>query len=126
MKKQTESQIQQKVISYLSSISKKYNFVYMAPMNEGVMMVLKIFKVPDETCIRIVNWLEKMGFRKGASDIQIFWNGGAYFVELKLPGKKQSKNQILFMENVLSSGCDYAVCRSVLDVEEVLNVWGII
>jgi hypothetical protein len=126
MTKQSESQIQKNVISYLSTIRRKYNFVYMAPINEGVMMVLKMFRIDDEKCARIINYLKSMGFMKGASDIQIFWNSRAYFIELKLPGKDQSEHQVLFMDNVLKAGCEYAVCRSVDDVKWCLKEWGII
>lgn len=122
----SESQIQQQVIQYLSLISSKHNFVFMAPMNEGVMMVLKMFKVPNKTCIRLVMWLRKMGFLPGASDLQIFHNGKAYFIEMKTPTGKQSEKQKLFMNNVLKAGCEYAVCRSVDDIKECLKIWRIV
>jgi hypothetical protein len=122
----TESQLQQQFIQLLSALSSKHNFVFMAPMNEGVMMVLKIFKVPDKQCVMIMGFLKKMGFRKGASDVQIFHDGKAYFIELKLPGCEQSEDQVRFMKKVLKAGCEYAVARSLDQAEECLKIWGII
>lgn len=121
----TESQIQQTVIQYLSLIAAQKDFVFMAPMNEGVMMFLTIFKVPKLARIKIVQWLEKMGFRKGAADIQIFQNGKAYFIELKTASGTQSDNQKIFMKNVLGAGCEYAVCRSLDEVKVCLRIWGV-
>lgn len=126
MKQQSESQIQQTVIQNLSGLATKHNFVFMCPLNEGVMMVLTMFKVPKLTCIKIMNWLKKMGFRKGASDLQIFHGGNAYFIELKTVKGELSEDQKIFRNKVLKAGCDYAVCRSWNDVLNCLEVWGVV
>lgn len=121
-----ESTIQQQIIQRFSLLAAEYNFVYFAPMNEGVMMVLKMFNVPDSTCAKIVNWLKKMGFLPGTSDLIIFHNEKAYCMEVKTHTGEQSKSQKLFMKNVLKTGIDYAVVRSLDQAVECLRVWGIV
>lgn len=73
-----------------------------------------------------INELKKMGMLPGCSDLCIVYNGKAYFLEVKTDKGKQSDAQILFMDNVLRAGCEYAVVRSVGDVEWVLKKWGVI
>lgn len=122
----SESQIQQTIIQKLSGLASKYNFVYFAPMNEGTMMVLKAFKVPKVTCIKIMNWMEKMGFRSGVSDIIIFHNERAYCLELKKPGGKQLDSQILFSKNVRKVGVEYGTAHDWDEVVWCLEKWNIL
>ena len=121
-----ESLIQQTIISNLSALAVKHNFVFFAPMNELFMTALIMFKVPKYTRMRLFNWCLKMGFLPGVSDIEIVCNGQAYFIEVKNEKGKQSDKQIRFMNNVLKAGCDYAVVRSWVDVEWCLEDWGIV
>lgn len=123
---QSESTLQQQIIEHFTLIRTKYNFVFFAPMNEGVMMVLKMFKIPDSTCARIMNFMKKMGFLPGVSDIIIMHNGKAYCMELKTYKGVQSDAQKLFMKNVLLCGIDYAVVRSFEDAVECMRIWGIV
>lgn len=125
-KKPSETVIQQQIIQTLSLYANRFGFVFMAPMNEGVMMVLTKFRVPKDTCFRIMNWFKKMGFLPGASDLQVFHGGKAYFLEVKSHSGKQSDRQVLFMDNVVRAGCKYAVVRSVDDVLLVLREWGVV
>lgn len=126
IKKQSETVIQQQIIQTLSLYANRFGFVFMAPMNEGVMMVLTKFRVPKDTCFRIMNWFKKMGFLPGASDLQIFHDGKVYFIEVKSHSGKQSDGQILFMDNVVRAGCKYAVVRSVDDTLSFLKSWGVV
>lgn len=122
----TESKLQQQIVQMMSLYAGKHNFVYAAPMNEGVMMVLKMFKVQDKTCMRIINWLKKMGFLPGFSDLIILHDGKAYCMELKTETGKMSERQKLFRKNVLKTGVDYAVVRSLDQAVECLRVWEVI
>lgn len=89
-------------------------------------MVLKMFKVPEKTCHRIMQWLKKMGFLPGVSDIEIIHNGQAYFIELKTATGKVSDKQVRFMDNATRSGARCAVVRSVDGMVGCLRRWGIV
>lgn len=52
----------------------------------------------------------------GVSDLIAFKDGRQVFVEIKAPGKAQSKNQIGFMTAVMGVGCEYWLID---DVEQV-------
>ena len=127
----TESQIQQQTISYLSMIASRHNFVFFSVPNEGIMSVLKMFKVPNNSCYAIVNFFKKMGLLPGVSDIMILHGGKAYCLEMKLPkyrdieGYGQSKDQIQFQANVEKTGCKYSIAYNFRDVEVILKEWGV-
>jgi hypothetical protein len=113
-------------------ICQRWGFIYFAPMNEGVMMVLKMFKVPEKTCYRIIGWMRKMGFLPGVSDIIIGHNGKMFCMEIKLPdqdGKKphvQKPSQIIFEKNCHRSGVEYRIVRSLEECTACLKYWGIV
>jgi len=90
------------------------------------MSVLIAFKVPKVTCFKIVNHFKKMGLLPGTSDIIIIYRGMAYCLEVKKPGEKQSKDQILFMRNVIASGGRYEIVYSLDDAKKQLIKWGIL
>ena len=121
----TESQIQQNIITYLSLIASQYKFVFFSVPNEGIMSILIAFKVPKVTCFKIISHFKKMGLLPGTSDIVIVHKGLAYCLEVKTDTGTQSKNQILFMRNILSAGGKYEIVHSVKDVQLVLEMWGI-
>ena len=121
----TESHIQQNIITYLSLVASNYKFVFFSVPNEGIMAVLKSFHIDKITCIKIVNHFKKMGLLPGTSDIVIVHKGLAYCLEVKTDTGTQSKNQILFMRNILSAGGRYEIVHSVKDVQLVLEMWGI-
>lgn len=128
----TESNLQEQICNHLSMICRRWDFIYFAPMNEGVMMVLKMFKVPDNSCYRIINYMKKLGFLPGVSDIIIGHEGRMYCMEIKLPdlpGKKkhvQKSSQILFMDNCKKAGVEYGIVRSLEECTECLKYWGVI
>ena len=122
----TESKIQQNICQYLSMISRQCNFVFFSVPNESLMMVLKMFKVPDKSCYAIVAFFKKMGLLPGTSDIVLIWHGMAFCMEVKTDTGKQSQEQILFMNNILKAGGKYEIVRSACDVQEVLRKWGIV
>jgi len=122
----TESQIQQNICTFLSLIAYQTGIVYFSVPNEGIMSVLIAFKVPKVTCFKIVNHFKKMGLLPGTSDIIIIYRGMAYCLEVKKPGEKQSKDQILFMRNVIASGGRYEIVYSLDDAKKQLIKWGIL
>lgn len=122
----TESHIQQQIVQTLSLYAERYNFVYFAPMNENLISTLIMAKIPKDRRMRIYNHALKMGFQPGVSDILIFHDGKVFCMELKTSTGAQSKNQKIFMNNVLKADVDYAVVRSVDDALDVLRVWGVI
>ena len=67
-----------------------------------------------------------MGVLSGVADLQFISEGKAYFIELKAPGGTQSANQRGFEGMVKAEGCDYEVCRSLEEVEDVLVSWGML
>jgi len=122
----TESKIQQNICTFLSLIAYQTGIVYFSVPNEGIMSVLIAFKVPKVTCFKIVNHFKKMGLLPGTSDIIIIHKGMAYCLEVKKPGGKQSKDQILFMRNVIASGGRYEIVYSLDGAKKQLIKWGIL
>ena len=127
MKKHTlsESKIQQNICTYLSMIAHQTGIVYFSVPNEGIMSVLKMFKVPDKSCYAIVAFFKKMGLLPGVSDIVIIWRGMAFCMEVKNERGKQSPDQVLFQSNIVKAGAKYEVVRGIEDVQRVLREWGI-
>ena len=121
-----ESKIQQNIIQYLSMTSLQKNFVFFSVPNEGIMAVLKMYKIPDKQCFPIVNHFKKMGLLPGTSDIVLVHEGRAYFIEVKDVNGTQSQDQVRFEHNIVKAGANYAVVRSVSDVIGVLGEWGIV
>ena len=126
MKPINESQIQQNICQYLSLISYQTGIVFFSVPNEGIMSVLMSFKVDKITCIKIVEHFKKMGLLPGTSDIVIIHKGLAYCLEVKKLGAKQSKDQILFMRNVIAAGGKYEIVHSLYEAEKQVKEWGIL
>lgn len=127
----TETNLQQQIVSYLSSISRKYNFIFFSVPNEGLMTALKANKVPDKTCYKLVSHFKKMGMTSGVSDLVIMKDGKSYCMELKQKDtatKKytQSKNQIIFEDKCHNTGVPYMVVRSFEQCRSVLFMWSVI
>lgn len=71
--------------------------------------------------------LKAMGTLPGVPDLTFISEGGiTSFIELKAPGKYLSPAQKAFRETVVSLGCQYALARSVDDVAEALQSWGLV
>lgn len=121
-----EDKIQQQIISFLSAYAGRYNYIFYAPMNEGVNMVLSMFKVPPKTVAMINSYMRKMGFLPGVSDIMILQNGKAYCIELKTSVGKQSKSQIRFEANCKKTNVPYGIARSLEDCQGLMKDWGIV
>jgi hypothetical protein len=89
-------------------------------------MIMKKFRVPQQSQYRIMAWLSKMGFLPGVSDIVIGHQGKMFCMELKTEIGKQSKGQILFETNCKKTFIDYRVVRSLDQCKSVMFEWGII
>lgn len=132
MKTYTESNLQEHICNYLSMICNRWNFVYFSVPNEGIMTVLKMFKVPDRSCYAIIAFFKKIGLLSGTSDIILLHNSKAYCLEVKLEKYRntekhgQSKAQIIFEINVNKTGVPYRIVYGHKDVKTALVEWGII
>ncbi len=81
---------------------------------------------PNETK-GTVAWHAKrkaLGMRAGWPDIEIIWQGRAYFVELKAPGNYLSPPQKKTHGALLKAGAPVATCRRIEEVEGTLRGWG--
>lgn len=67
----------------------------------------------------------KLGTKAGWPDIEIIWQGRAYFLEVKAEGR-QSEAQRDIATDLRRAGSPYAVVRSVTEAEEILKSWGLI
>ena len=121
-----EDKIQQQIISYLSFHARKYNFIFMAPMNEAAMSVMNRFKIPKQSQYMFTAFMRKMGFLPGVSDIMILKDGRVYCMELKTLSGTQQKSQILFQENCERTGVPYEIVRSLDGCQNQMHLWGII
>lgn len=65
-----------------------------------------------------------MGTRKGWPDIEIMWAGRAHFIELKVGRNKLNDGQQHVGDMLVRAGARHAVCRSVGEVQDVLQKWG--
>lgn len=66
-----------------------------------------------------------MGVLAGVADILLFKDGCFYAVELKAGKNTQEDTQIDFMNRWVSEGGKYAVCRSIDEMKDILQGWGI-
>jgi len=67
----------------------------------------------------------KLGTKAGWTDIEIIWQGRAYFLEVKA-NSRQSDAQKDIQRDLVLAGASYAVVRSVTEAEEALKVWHMI
>jgi len=65
-----------------------------------------------------------MGLRAGTADLFLFWQRRLAQVELKTPAGVQSQAQREWQGIMEEQGFDYAVCRSLEEVEAALRRWG--
>jgi hypothetical protein len=69
---------------------------------------------------------KRMGLRSGVSDLIIIRFGGAFLLELKTEGGKQSENQKSFQRDAIDAGASYAVAHNLDEAIDALKIWGII
>lgn len=67
-----------------------------------------------------------LGVLPGVADLVFVLDGGqAAFIELKAKGKGLSSSQKLFRADVEYFGTHYAIARSLVEVKETLDAWGV-
>ena len=72
-----------------------------------------------------MNALKAVGLQVGFPDLTVYGGGKRLgHLEIKLPGEYQSPKQIDCERWLTEMGHQYAVCRSVEDVDAVLKSWG--
>jgi hypothetical protein len=117
-----ESDLQQQICSYLSA----NGVFYFAPLNETAMMILKIFRVPQMTCYKIINYLKKMGLIPGMPDIIILAKMTAYFIECKIDDNVLSENQQIITRKIYNDGYQVATVWSLDEAIGYFKVWGVV
>ena len=76
-----------------------------------------------------VAWYKKraaLGTRAGWPDIEIWWRGKAYAIELKWGKNKLSDNQKYCRDDILLAGCPFALCYDLDEVIAALVLWGLV
>jgi len=72
-----------------------------------------------------MNSLKASGLCVGFPDITVYGGGRRIgHIEVKLEGEPQGPKQIECQEWLEAMGHSYAVCRSIMDVDETLAKWG--
>jgi hypothetical protein len=69
--------------------------------------------------------LKGMGVWAGVPDILIINRGRCLWIELKTAKGRLSPVQIAAQQLLVAAGCSVTVCRSIDDVRERLEVWGV-
>lgn len=61
-----------------------------------------------------------MGLIAGRSDMTFYWKGRAIFIELKLPGEKQSSGQVKWERLVRANGFEYHVVTTLEQFQQII------
>jgi hypothetical protein len=69
--------------------------------------------------------LKRMGLKSGWPDIIILHKGRSLFLELKSATGTLSPTQRIVHQLLVAAGASVTVCRSIDDVRERLEVWGV-
>jgi len=69
--------------------------------------------------------LKRMGVIRGVEDLQFIWKGRLCAIEVKPEGAYLSPVQRERRDAVWAAGGNYAVCRSTLDVRDILAEWDV-
>tara|TARA_Y100000310_G_scaffold78277_2_gene74904 strand:- start:2285 stop:2662 length:378 start_codon:yes stop_codon:yes gene_type:complete len=116
----TEAQIQMAICELLSTLSRQHQFAFHSIPNEA----LGQGRDRKRNAIRMAR-LKKMGLTPGAADLEIVYQGRAYYIEIKRPGERQTENQKIFMHWARDAGARYIVVTSPTEVLIALKKWGI-
>ena len=119
-----ESQIQIAICDYLSLIAGRYGLLFFSVPNEAYAAGKGKRTLSGREYGKINN-LKRMGLTPGVSDLVLVHKGKTFFVEVKRQSGKLSENQKVFRQNALNAGAEYAVIRSVDEIETALKIWGI-
>lgn len=75
---------------------------------------------------KAMNMLKGMGVRTGVSDWLIVVEGKAHWLELKAPKKEPSDEQLKFMDDAKTAGCQAFVADDPIEVRSILWGWNAI
>ena len=121
-----ETAIQINMVDMLSRLAQQYNFFFFSVPNEGAMEVAGLMaKVKLALVSAITAILKKMGMTPGIPDLVIVWQGRAFFIEVKTPTGSLTGSQPKVHARLRACGCPVAVCKSVKELLEQLEEWGI-
>ena len=120
-----EDAIQMQIVCFLSEHQRKGNYIFFSVPNEGVLKAAGANRAKT-WFFAIITKLKKMGMLPGVSDLVIVKNGRTFFLELKAPGKKLSKNQIIFLNNAGKVGAATGWADSYNLAVMILKYWGIV
>lgn len=105
----SENDLQKQVIKYLDLVLPRQCLVHHSP-NEGNHKVQYFHKQ------------KLMGVLKGFPDLMILLpNTKPLFIELKQPGNYPTEQQKDVGSRIVDLGCEYAICRSLQDVQAFLD-----
>ena len=74
--------------------------------------------------IRFAAKLKKMGTKAGWPDLQLFYEGKAYFIELKAQKGQLSQSQKQVIGSLRDQGFEVKICRSLDEVKAACQEWG--
>ncbi len=118
----SEDIVQQQIVAYLTTVSRKLGIAFFAVPNEAAMKGRE-----GKSRFALIAYLKKMGLIAGAQDIVILYKGGhAALLEVKSAVGKQSPTQMEYETWVRRTDTPYFLVRSVENVETVFRVLGII
>ena len=119
----TEYQLHRAVVQYLNHLNPECIWYH---VNNNV-------RASGGYARRTGKQLKELGVRAGVPDLcfvlpdtESQFAGTAAFIELKIEGGRQNDNQKLFERDCIKYCAPYVVCRSVDDVKETLEEWGVI
>jgi VRR-NUC domain len=69
--------------------------------------------------------LKASGAKKGWPDVEIIWQGRAYFIELKSEKGRVSPDQAKIHTRLWDAGAAVVICRTLEAVENALRSWAI-
>jgi len=110
------------------------------PLHRSILHLLEMVLPPDAIYHHSPNELDmagpeaarqvakarKLGTKPGWLDIEIIWQGRAYFLEIKNPNGRLSDAQRELHPKLIRAGAAVAVVRSVTEAEATLKSWGLI
>lgn len=121
-----ESDIQTHIVAWLSSVSRRYGFLFFSVPNEALLSICKGLGIVDRMTFALIAILKKMGLTPGASDLIIGHAGRMYAMEIKTATGSQSENQRLFEAWCTECGIPYRIGRSLAEAQEIMREWGIV
>jgi hypothetical protein len=115
-----ESTIQQQICEYLSI----RGIFFFAIQNENLMMMIKMFKVPERAGYALVSHAKKMGMVPGMPDLCVLRRGHVIFLEVKNETGELGRQQKMMHGVIRDLEYTVEVVRSVEDVENILKKHG--